>query len=315
MALTSCTEANSHRRFPLVEDTIRVHATVPERGAIGVAHDSSVDVCFSGLLDPRAIGNFDVVVSSGQNVFDTEQLVQLFAWRAPGRVDEFADRQWCPGSVLSIQNRETWAASILHRVTLRPSAVGWAGEGLDTTTAGWTENADGEPRFAVEFTIADDEPQSEPGSDLTSTSGSSTSDTSTNDGGDTNATGTAEPDPTDDAITLQDLFEPGQVFDPNAEHCSCHVRDDPLALARLDLSTPQRAWSDLVLETHPASTGFPLVSPRRPSSSHLVHVLLRDDDGTAIRGVLGAPMPPAASLPYPHLVSIARWIADGARFE
>jgi hypothetical protein len=61
---------------------------------------------------------------------------------------------------------------------------------------------------------------------------------------------------------------------------------------RLDLSSPSAAFADLVLPAHERSTGFPMVSPTRPSESYLVQTLLRDPDGTALYGVLGEPMPP-----------------------
>ncbi|TPV92676.1 MAG: hypothetical protein B7733_24415 [Myxococcales bacterium FL481] len=115
-------------------------------------------------------------------------------------------------------------------------------------------------------------------------------------------------------LRLHTLFAPGDVFEPQAGSCSCHAGQDPLATARLNLATPARAWASLT-RSPPATTGFPLVAPRRPSSSHLLHVLLRQADGRALRGVLGHPMPPDEPLRYPEIVTIARWIAHGARLN
>ena len=56
-----------------------------------------------------------------------------------------------------------------------------------------------------------------------------------------------------------------------------------------------------------------MVSPRLPSESFLVHKLLRDHDGEALRGVLGDAMPPDEEIPYTDYVAIARWIEAGAQ--
>ena len=60
------------------------------------------------------------------------------------------------------------------------------------------------------------------------------------------------------------------------------------------------------------STGFPMVSPRRPAESYLVQVLLRDDAGEALHGVRGGPMPPDAPLAHADMTLIVRWIEGGA---
>jgi hypothetical protein len=61
------------------------------------------------------------------------------------------------------------------------------------------------------------------------------------------------------------------------------------------------------------STGFRMVAPRRPAESYLVQVLLRDDDGHALLGVLGEPMPPDEPLTYAEMVALVRWIEGGAQ--
>ncbi|HLT34736.1 MAG TPA: hypothetical protein VK034_00590, partial [Enhygromyxa sp.] len=78
-------------------------------------------------------------------------------------------------------------------------------------------------------------------------------------------------------------------------------------------SDPRPAWSALVLRTGLEPTGFPMVTPRRPAESYLVHKLLRTDDGGPLHALHGVPMPPDNPLPHADLVRIAHWIADGAR--
>jgi hypothetical protein len=177
----------------------------------------------------------------------------------------------------------------LYRLRLRPSLVGWAGEAIATDAPeGWTEDADGSSAFFLEFTVAP---------------GASTAPT-------------PDPDPPDQretGPTMVDLFAPGAVFDPDRALCSCHTDPNTVAQARLDLSDPGAAFDGLVIPSRLRETGFPMVSPRRPSESFLLQKLLRDDDGRALHGVLGDPMPPESSLPYADWVTLARWIESGAR--
>lgn len=274
----ACTRASDTSRFEPISDRLEIVETIPAPGATDVPPDAQVDFCFSGYLDPRALDDFDASLSSGQVVFDAQLELQLFAWRPPGAVSGASTTAWCPGSVVSLRAKRPLLPGVLHRVRLLPSAVGWAGEQLDLTTPGWV--AGDNPSFMLEFLVGpDDDDKGEP----------------------------AEPAP-----TLTDLFAPGGVFAADNPSCSCHREADNLARARLDLSTPADAFADLVLAAQTRSTGFPMVSPRRPSESYLVQTLLRDEAGHALRDVLGDPMPPDAPLPHADMVALVRWIEGGA---
>jgi len=170
------------------------------------------------------------------------------------------------------------ARDVVWRVSVRPTARGWAGEILDTDTEGWTTPEEGSPRFILEFEVAGDAPT----------------------------------EPTLPAPTLKDLFAAGEIFDPARTTCSCHRDPEDLAHARLDLTSPQAAYAGLVLDGKARETGFPMVSQQRPSDSFLFQKLLRDHDGAPMQGILGDPMPPDAPLPYPDLLAIAHWIEAGA---
>ena len=90
------------------------------------------------------------------------------------------------------------------------------------------------------------------------------------------------------------------------------VVPDTVAIDLLDLRSPGRAFSDLVNDTSLQSTGFPMVSPRSPAESYLLHVLLRNPDGSGLAGIRGESMPPDGELAYTDLVAVARWIEGGA---
>ncbi len=261
--------------------------TIPAQGSADFDPRGQIDFCFSDYLDPAAISELDAALYSGRIRFDSELDTQLFAWRPPGEPDGVSDSAWCPGSVVTIRPRDPLEAGLLYRVRLRASAVGWAGEPLDTSTPGWTTpELYGDPQtFWLEFTTAIE-------SDGT-------------DGGDDPDGPEADPSP-----RLSDLFAPGEVFDPESAACSCH-REPGLARELVDLSSPAAAFDDLVRDQTPRSTGSPLVSPRNPSESYLVQTLLRDGD-EALHAVLGDPMPPDEPLAHVHMSSIARWIEGGA---
>jgi len=279
-AVLACTRASDTPRFEPISERLEILETIPGPMATDVPPGAQIDFCFSGTLDPRALDDLDASLRSGLVIFDTQLDLQLFAWRPPGESSGTADAPWCPGSVVSLRAKEPLVPGVLHRVRLAPSAVGWAGERLDVTTPGWVAD-DAGPLFILQFYVR------EPDDD-------------------------GKTDPPEPAPTLTDLFAPGQVFSANNPACSCHRDPDDLAYERLDLSSPQDAFAGLVLPTHPQSTGFPMVAPRRPSESFLVQVLLRDDDGQALHGVRGDPMPPDAPLPYPEMLAIVRWIEGGA---
>ncbi|PCC70050.1 hypothetical protein SAMN02745121_07821 [Nannocystis exedens] len=276
----ACTRVSDTPRFEPISERLEILETIPGPMAEDVPPGAQIDFCFSGTLDPRALDDLDASLRSGLVTFDTQLDLQLFAWRPPGESSGTAEAPWCPGSVVSLRAKEPLVPGVLHRVRLAPSAVGWAGEQLDVTTPGWVAD-DGGPLFILQFYVR------EPDDD-------------------------DKTDPPEPAPTLTDLFAPGQVFSANNPACSCHRDPDDLAYERLDLSSPQDAFAGLVLPTRRQSTGFPMVVPRRPSESFLVQVLLRDDDGQALHGVRGDPMPPDAPLPYPEMLAIVRWIEGGA---
>ena len=295
--LIGCTRVSEQNRFEAVDEQIAIRQTVPAAGATGVPVNAQIDLCWSNLVDPRSVGDVDAFITSGSSIVDTRVDVQLWPWRPPA--DATApptEAPWCSGSVLSVTPKAPLVEGTRYRLRLEDTAVGWAGESIDTDRAGWIDdNMDGRLYF-LEFTTEDDPPEPDDTED-------------------------PEPDPT----TLTDLFGPGQIFDPERAACSCHAGDDALAQARLDLSTPETAYADLVLATEVRDTGFPTITPRRPSDSFLLHKLLRDPDGTAIFGVRGDPMPPDPEpdpdaeeppepnlIPYADYVAIARWIEDGA---
>lgn len=279
-AALACTRVSDTPRFEPISERLEILETIPGSMAEDVPPGAQIDFCFSGTLDPRALDDLDASLRSGLVTFDTQLDLQLFAWRPPGESSGTADAPWCPGSVVSLRAKEPLVPGVLHRVRLAPSAVGWAGEQLDVTTPGWVAD-DGGPLYILQFYVR------EPDDD-------------------------DKTDPPEPAPTLTDLFAPGQVFSSNNPACSCHRDPDDLAYERLDLSSPQDAFAGLVLPTRRQSTGFPMIVPRRPSESFLVQVLLRDDDGQALHGVRGDPMPPDAPLPYPEMLMIVRWIEGGA---
>lgn len=264
---------------------LEIITTAPPAGAVGVAPTVRIDLCMSGRIDPRSLDEVDANISSGGALTDTELSVQLVPWLAPGIEQPPEDRStpWCEGSVLSVQPRAPLRSGARHRMRLLPSAVGWAGESISTEGPQWVDNGEGDDRYTLEFTIDPDPPGERPG---------------------------AEPEV--EPVTLHDLFEPAGPFDPERALCGCHRDPEDLALARLDLREPTSAFEDLLGSSRPRDTGFAMVAPRDPSQSFLVHKLLRDDEGSALHGVLGAPMPPDDPVPYEDLLAIVAWIDDGA---
>jgi hypothetical protein len=295
--LAACTRVSDDQPFPPVQDRLAIARTIPEQGDT-IPVGAQIDFCFDGHVDPRALDDFAATVSSGCVYFDSELDLQLFAWRPPGSAFGTSNTAWCAGSVLSIRPRVELRPGALFHVRLQPEAVGWAGEKLDVTTPGWIADdgvacnrpSGAGPAFLLDFDV---EPSDED------------ADTDTD---------TADEDPGDalPAPTLTDLFAPGQVFNTENPACDCHRKEGSLAWDRLDLSSPSAAFADLVLPAHERSTGFPMVSPTRPSESYLVQTLLRDPDGSALYGVLGEPMPPDEPLPHVDMTAIARWIEGGA---
>ena len=284
MALAvGCGELRDNQRFEPAVGPLQISETIPAAGATDVDPLARIDVCLSAEVDPRALETFDATLLSGNLTFDAEVEVQLFSWLAPGSRTEVSTERWCPGSVISLTPSGAMQPGLAYRIRLRPALLGWAGETLDTT--GWLPDSAGDLRWFLEFQVA----------------GS-----------------TSDPEPEDipelpAGPTLTELFAPGEVFDPERGACSCHQDgSDELASARLDLSDPETAWSELVLRTDLEATDFPMVTARRPSESYLLHKLLRTHDGESLRSLRGESMPPEDPLPHADLVRIAYWIESGA---
>lgn len=279
----SCAEISDRERFEPEDEPLEIVRTVPEAQGREVDPTVRIDLCLSDLADPRTVSDTSATVSSGAAVVDSRLTIQLLPWTAPGGVPlpPGATAPWCDGSVLSVAPKAPLPGGVRFRVRLRSSIVGWAGQTFDTSSPGWTENEEGVPFFFLEFEVADIEPEPEPES------------------------------PTESALTLTDLFAPGAVFDPSRALCSCHQQSGTTANALLDLSTPDAAFEGLVVPGRIRDTGFPMVTPRRPSESFLLQKVLREGPD-AIFGVLGNPMPPERPLPYADYVQLARWIESGA---
>jgi len=292
VVLASCTQVSDRDRFEGPETPLRVLLTVPSADATGVSPTPQIDLCMSGLIDPRSIAEDDTSVSSGSALFDSEVSIQLMPWIAPGggEVDAGNMAPWCTGSVLSATPLTPLTPGARFRVQMRPTARGWAGETLQTEGPGWVVGADGELHFDLEFTVG--EATEEP------------------DGGVGPGRG-EEPEP--ELPTLTSLFENGGPFDPARELCSCHRDPDDLAMDRLDLTDPVVAFEDLLGSGVPRDTGFAMITPRDPSQSFFIHKLLRDRDDERLEGILGDAMPVGGPpIPYSDYVAIARWVEAGA---
>lgn len=280
-----CAELGEPRFEPVV-GSIEFVESIPAAGATEVDPLVRIDLCLSEIADPRVFDDFTATLHSGNLTFDAQIELQLFGWRAPGERDAIADAPWCPGSIVSLTPRSPLQPGLTYRVRVEPVARGWAGELLDTTGAGWKIDDQGVAIWTLEFRVAgqagDDPPATIP---------------------------ELAPGP-----TLTELFATGGPFDPARDLCSCHRGADPVASATLDLSSPTRAWDDLVLANTIGSTGFALVAIGEPSASALIHELLRDAEGEPLYRAQHA-MPPDAALAFDDLVALTRWIAEGARLE
>ena len=282
--ISACAWIDDESLYGDEEPTLSLLESFPANGAVGVEAKSQIDFCFSRTIDPKSVGTFDVILVSGVNIFDVEVSLQLFAWRPPAGQGALPEEPWCPGSVLTLRPRSEMRGDADYRVRLRPFVVGWGGESLDLLREPWEQLDDGRWATYVEFRVAPEVSDEDPGE------------------------GAPEPAP----ITLSDLYDAGGPFDPARALCSCHGVDGDLAHERLDLSTPELAFEGLVLDQELASTGYPRVTPAQPSESFLIHKLVRDPDGAPLHAVRGAVMPPNEPLEYPDMVMIARWIEDGA---
>jgi hypothetical protein len=264
---------------------LEILATWPEAGAREVPTTARVAICLSAAIDPRAVDDFDILLLSGDALFDSQVELELFAWTdAAGDPPVPGAAAWCPGSVLALRPVTPLLAGVTHRVRVTSRPVGWEGQPLVDTTDGWTQATAEEPEFILEFRTA-------------------------------SATSPA-PAPAP-APTLHDLFAAGAVFDPVRDNCGCHNpasdRADATASALLDLGSAAAAFADLVSDGRATETGFPLVAPGLPSESYLIHKLVRLGETEGLPGLRGGPMPPNAELVWADRASLAAWILGGAR--
>jgi hypothetical protein len=280
--LFGCAELGEPRFEPTV-GSLEIVETIPVDGATEVDPLGRIDVCLSAVADPRTVEDFSMTLHSASLTFDSQIELQLFGYRAPGSRTAPAEQPWCPGSVISLTPQTPLQPGLVYRARLHPDVRGWAGETLDTAQEGWKLDDQGVPVWTIEFRVAGD-----PGDDPPDVI-------------------PAEPGP-----TLAELFTTDGPFDPQRNACSCHRTPGELAHARLDLSSPDVAWSQLVHATSLGTTGFPRVTLRDPSTSALIHELVRDADGEPLHGVQTA-MPPDQALAFEDLVRIAHWIDDGAQ--
>ncbi|MGH1346998.1 MAG: hypothetical protein ACRBN8_35865 [Nannocystales bacterium] len=284
VVVNGCTRISDTHRFEPNTETVEITATVPEAGGPAFP-DMSVRLCWSDLIDPQSLTDVDAVMGSGSLLTDARLGFELSPWTSQDGEPLTADAAlpWCEGSVVTVTPKEPLTPGVQYRMRLADAAVGWDGETPNLDTPGW-DSAEGSNafNFFLEFDVVPFD------------------------------TPTRRPKDPPETITLASLFEDGQLFDPQRETCSCHRDADDDASLRLDLSSPDAAFEDLMFDTRLRDTGYPMVTPRRPSESFLLHKVLRDEGGP-LPGVYGNAMPPGDEpLPYADYVMLARWIEDGA---
>lgn len=280
IASTACTRVTDERRFEANPQQLEIVRTMPEPGA-QVPPDAVIRLCWSALLDPNSLTDVDAVLSSGNAVTDARLDLELRPWTdaSGSSVTPTTDEPWCPGSVVRVTPKAALESGVRYRLRFEDSPVGWRGETIDIETEGWSVDDEGAAFFFVEFDVVDD--------------------------------AEAAPPPSE-APTLAMLFEDNRIFDPQRPTCSCHRDPDDDASLRLDLRDPTSANSALLFDSRARDTGFPMVTPRRPSESFLIHKLLRED-GAPLHGIRGNAMPLGADrIAYTDFVDLARWIEAGA---
>ncbi|MEM6296175.1 MAG: Ig-like domain-containing protein [Myxococcota bacterium] len=281
---SACTRVSDRQRFNGNPDTLEIVRTIPEAGAL-VEPDVQVRLCFNRIIDPASLTDVDAVMASGNSVTDTALRLELMPWTAPDGTDPdpASTAPWCNGSVVTVTPREALIGGVRYRMRFDDTVTGWRGERADVEGEGWLFNDAGtDASFFIEFDV-DDTPSAP-----------------------------RDPVPEPEPMSLAALFEPGAVFDTERTTCSCHRDEDDVASALLDLRDPTSAFEDLVFESRLQETGYPMVTPRRPSESFLIQKLVRVD-GDALEGVHGAAMPLGEDpLPYADFAMIARWIDEGA---
>ncbi|MBV1862776.1 MAG: hypothetical protein KUG77_30420 [Nannocystaceae bacterium] len=285
LGVGGCTRVSDTARFKANAQTVEITATMPPAGG-SVFPDMSVRLCWSDLIDPQSLTDVDALVGSGDLLTDARLGFELRPWTSPEgeQLVDGTTRSWCEGSVVTVTPKEPLIAGVRYRMRLADAAVGWEGEQPNLQTPWWMSTEGGDnSNFFLEFDVVpSNKPPQLP----------------------------EEPTP---AVTLTSLFEAGAVFDPQRAMCSCHRDSEDDANLRLDLSSPEAAYEDLLFDSRLRDTGYPMITPRRPSESFLLHKVLRDE-GDALRGVFGTAMPPGDdALPYGDYVMLARWIEDGAQ--
>jgi len=284
LLLTGCTRISDTQRFEPNPATVEITATAPQPGG-EVFPDVSVRLCWSDLLDPNSLTDVDAVLGSGSLLTDAALSFELRPWTSASgdAVGSEATEPWCEGSVVTVQPKERLRAGVRYRVRLADVTVGWEGQQPDLESPGWIEEADGDgANYFLEFDVVED--MAPP----------------------------TVPEPPPEPVTLTRLFQPGGVFDPQRAVCSCHRDPEDDANTLLDLRDPDAAYADLLFDGRLRDTGYPMVTPRRPSESFLIHKVLRDD-AEPLAGVFGDAMPKdGGPLPYGDYVMLARWIEDGA---
>lgn len=286
LMVAGCTRLSDTQRFEPNPNTVEITATMPEPDGEALP-DVSVRLCWSDLLDPSSVTDVDAVMGSGSLLTDTALGFELRPWTSSTgeTLGQDATDPWCSGSVLTVTPKERLVPGVQYRMRLADVAVGWEGEHPNLDAPGWVHSDDGtDANFFLEFDVVED-----PKSGLD-----------------------PEDEPEPEAVTLRALFEDGAVFDPNRATCSCHRDPDDDASVLLDLRTPEAAYEDLLFDARLRDTGYPMVTPRRPSESFLIHKVLRKDGGP-LPGVYGDAMPLGEdTLPFGDYVMLARWIEDGA---
>src|SRR5688572_25237501 len=129
--LACAVASDDEDRFDQGLSKLRVTATVPTSDADDVDPRTSIDLCWSGRLDPRRLIDTSALLSSGRARFDSELELQLFPWRDP-QPSGPAERNaaWCAGSVVSVTPSADLREGIRYRVILTTPPRGWNGEDI-----------------------------------------------------------------------------------------------------------------------------------------------------------------------------------------
>lgn len=285
-SLLACAEARIEEASPteVAQRPVLLFTFPPFRRAL---HDprAPLEFCFSKLIDPQSIRPGLAHLSSGSVNLDSEIGLDLVDYQYALGLRPY--RQPCPGSVLWVRSIGKIAAETSYRLRLFDEIRDLKGRKVnDRDDRRWLAGKDGKRRLYLEFKSAPPgEPRpTEPGP------------------------GKAPPQP---PSTLRELFAPNEVFAAGNPSCSCHRTPQSLAFDRLNLSSPEVAHHALL--NGKSGNEMAWVAPGYPEHSYLIRKLLRDQEGHALPGVLGDPMPPAKPLMKRDLARIMAWIEKGAQ--